>query len=68
MEIAQISPTIMVAYLIMYMLMNRHHPIEFVLPEKPEKPVRLTGREFRRQFGCSNKFVRNKPMKKSKDY
>jgi hypothetical protein len=68
MEIAQISPTIMAAYLIMYMLMNRQQPIEFVLPEK-QNPVRLSGRQFRRQFGCSNQFVaRNKPIKNGKIY
>lgn len=68
MEITQISPTIMAAYLIMYMLMNRQQPIEFVLPQK-QNPVRLTGRQFRSQFGCSNRFVaRNKSNKKGKIY
>jgi len=68
MEIAQISPTIMAAYLIMYMFMNRQQQIHFDLPEKLYD-TRLSGKAFRRQFGYSNQFVaRNKPNRKGKIY
>jgi hypothetical protein len=68
MEIAQISPTIIAAYLIMNMLMNRQQPIEFVFPKKVNY-TRLSGKAFRRQFGYSNQIVaRNKPNKKGKIY
>jgi hypothetical protein len=68
MEIPSISPTIMAAYLIMYMLMNRQQQIHFDLPEKVHD-TRLPEKTFRRQFGYSNQFVaRNKPNRRGKIY